>query len=124
MHALIIENDPIIAMMIEDELGELGYGSIDVAASEAEAVAAASRTPPDLVTSDGSLSTGSGVSAVRKIRAVQEVPVIFITGDPESARAAIPGAPVLEKPFSVLELVAAVEAARQSIRPRPGLCCR
>lgn len=124
MHALVIENDPIIAMMLEDELGELGYSSIDVAVSEAEAVAAAFRTPPDLVTSDGMLSEGSGASAVRLIRAVQAVPVVFITGDPASAREAIPDAPVLEKPFSVAELVSTIEVARQSIRPRSGFCSR
>lgn len=112
MHALIIEDDAITAMMIEDELRDLGYSSVDTASTEQEAIEAAARQCPDLVTSDGSLVHGSGVGAVRKIRAALFVPVIFITGDPDSARHCIPDAPVIEKPFSIAQLVAAVEASR------------
>lgn len=112
MHALVIEDDPIIAMLIEDELHELGYRSVDLAATEEEAITAVARTCPDLITSDGSLIAGSGAGAVRRIRASLKVPVIFITGDPERARHCVPGAPVLEKPFSISQLVAAVEGAR------------
>jgi CheY-like chemotaxis protein len=52
MHALIIEDEPLIAMLIEDCLRLLGYDSIQFAATEAEAVAAASMRCPDLITSD------------------------------------------------------------------------
>ena len=114
MHALIIEDDAITAMLIEDELRDLGFHSFDTASTEHDAIAAVARKCPDLVTSDGSLLAGSGPSAVRQIRASFHVPVIFITGDPEHARHCVPGAPVVEKPFSIMELVAAVE----QVRPR------
>lgn len=115
MHALVIEDDPIIAMLIEDELHELGYRTVDLASSEEEAIAAVARTCPDLITSDGSLIAGSGASAVQRIRATCDVPVIFITGDCEPAGRCCPGAPVLEKPFSILQLTAAVEEVRPHI---------
>ena len=115
MHALVIEDDAITAMMIEDELRDLGYSSVDKASTEEEAIASVARRCPDLVTSDGSLLRGSGVGAVRKIRASLSVPVIFITGDPEHARNSHPGAPVLAKPFSIAQLVAAVEETRLSM---------
>jgi CheY-like chemotaxis protein len=118
MHALIIEDDAITAMMIEDELRDLGYTSVDTASSEQEAIAAVARRCPDLVTSDGSLIHGSGVGAVRKIRASLSVPVIFITGDPDHARHCIPDAPIIAKPFSVSQLVAAVDMARPAACPR------
>lgn len=41
MHALIIEDEPRIAEMIGKELALLGYGSIDVADTQAEGIAAA-----------------------------------------------------------------------------------
>ena len=115
MHALVIEDDAITAMFIEDELRDLGYSTVDTVSTEQEAIAAVAKRCPDLVTSDGSLLMGSGVDAVRKIRASVSVPVIFITGDPENARRCLPSAPVLEKPFSVAQLIAAVRQARPSL---------
>jgi CheY-like chemotaxis protein len=108
MHALVIEDDAITAMMIGDELSHLGYSSVDTATTRAEAMRSVEAKCPDLVTSEDWL----GLEAVRKIRASLSVPVIFITCDPEHARHSIPDAPVLEKPFSILQLVAAVEQAR------------
>jgi DNA-binding response OmpR family regulator len=118
MHALVIEDDAVTAMMIEDELRDLGFTSVDLAATEEEAIAAVARHRPDLVTSDGSLLNGNGIRAVRKFRATVAVPVIFITGDPERARHCMPGAPLLEKPFTVAQFVAAVELARTALPER------
>lgn len=109
MHALVIEDDAVTAMLIEEELRDLGFDSVDTASSEAEAIEAVARRCPDLVTSDGSLLSGDGISAVRRIRASLLVPVIFITGDAQQARRSLPGAPVLEKPFSRAALASAVE---------------
>jgi len=117
MHALIIEDDVITAILIEDELRDLGYSSFDMASTEHEAIEAVGRRCPDLVTSDGALLVGSGAGAVRRIRASLQVPVIFITGDPEQARNCLPDAPMLEKPFSVSQLITAVEQARPA-RPK------
>ena len=41
MHALIIEDDGLIAIMIEDALSDCGFSSFDVAASLKEGVTAA-----------------------------------------------------------------------------------
>ncbi len=109
MHALVIEDDEITAMLIEDELRELGFNSVETASTEEQALAAANRRCPDLITSDGSLTAGSGVSAVRKIRRCCPVPVIFITGDPQAARHAVPEAPILEKPFTMLQFINAIQ---------------
>ncbi len=113
MHALVIEDDAIIAMLIEDELRDLGFDSVAVASTEQEAIEAVASRTPDLVTSDGSLRAGTGAGAVCQIREALSVPVIFITGDPERARHCLPDAPVIEKPFSIAQLVAAVEQVRR-----------
>lgn len=109
MRALVIEDDAIIAMLIEDELRDLGFSSVDVATTEDEAVLAVTRRRPDLVTFHGSLLAGTGAGAVGQIRCSLSVPVIFITADPEAARNCLPDAQVLEKPFTRAQLSAAVE---------------
>ena len=53
MHALIIEDECLIAMAIEDALRDCGFTSFDVAVSADEAVAAAARKCPDLITEIG-----------------------------------------------------------------------
>ena len=65
-HALVIEDFPIIAMSIGDELAEMGF-STAVAATEAEAVALAEERCPDLIIADLRLAQGCGIEAVRHI---------------------------------------------------------
>ena len=110
MHALVIEDDSLTAWLIAEELRELGFDSVDVATTESAACEAAARRPPDLITSDGRLEEGSGLGAVARIRASlgTEVPVLFVTGDVESARDCAPGAVVIEKPFSAHQFGCAV----------------
>lgn len=119
MHALVIEDDVMTATLIEEELHELGYHSVDIATSEQEAIAAVARHCPDLITSDGRLSAGCGITAIKKIRASLSIPVIIITGDAQGAREQLPGTPVLEKPFTVHQLVGAVREL-WSGRPHRG----
>jgi DNA-binding response OmpR family regulator len=109
MHALIIEDDAVSAMLIEDELRDNGFTSCDTAPTEEDALSSVARRWPDLVISDRSLLRGSGISAVKRINASAEVPVIFVTGDPENARLHMPGTPVIGKPFSIHELTDAIE---------------
>ena len=47
MHALIIEDELLIAFALEEILQELGFDSVDIADSEATAMEAASRNRPD-----------------------------------------------------------------------------
>ena len=64
MHVLIIEDEPLIAMSIEDALRDCGCASFDFAANVAEAVAAAKMRCPDLITADVQLAPGCGIDAV------------------------------------------------------------
>ena len=108
MHALVIEDDPITAMLIDHELRDLGFKSVDCASTEEEAISSVARRSPDLVTCDGTLRIGSGLAAARVIRQSLPVPIIFITGDAEHARRYMPNAALLEKPFGLAALSRAV----------------
>lgn len=111
MHALVIEDDAITAMLIEDELRDLGFRSVDVASSEEDAIRSVARRCPNLVTSDGALLSGSGLNAVSRIRKLCSTAVLFVTGDGERVRRSTPGVPVIEKPFSQTQFTAAVAEA-------------
>ncbi|MGZ8283205.1 MAG: response regulator [Allosphingosinicella sp.] len=99
MHALIIEQDTFIILMIEDVLLDLGYTSFDLAATPEAAVAAAGTRCPDLITSDIRSCAGSGVDTVRQICAGKPIPVVFVTATPWEVRRIDRRAVVVPKPF-------------------------
>ena len=108
MHALIIEDCDLIAMSIENVLEDCGFTSFDVAVSLDEAVAAAAKRCPDLITADVELKPGSGIEAVQTICSKTKIPVVFITGRADVARSRMPGCAVVSKPFRLAEVQATV----------------
>ena len=99
MHAIIIEDESMIAIAIEDALRGCGFTSFDVAVSAEEAIAAAALRCPDLITADVELRPGCGITAVQSICSEQPVPILFITGSPGQVRTRMPGHALVEKPF-------------------------
>ena len=117
MHALIIEDESLIAMAIEDALRGCGFTSFSFALSTDEAVAAAARNCPDLITADVQLRPGCGIATVQAICSKQPIPVIFITGRPGEVRIRMPGYPLIEKPFNAAHVM---DAARLIMGNRDG----
>jgi DNA-binding response OmpR family regulator len=111
MHALIIEDESLIAWLIEDSLRECGFTSFDVAVSKADAVASAKLRGPDLITADVELNPGSGIDAIDEICGGPPVPVVFVTGSPRDVHERMPHHLLLLKPFEPLELIALVQIA-------------
>jgi len=108
MHALIIEDDDLIAIAIEGVLRQCGFTSFHFAVSLEEAVAAARERCPQLITADVELQPGSGIDAVQTICSAIPIPVIFITARTEAARSRMPQHQVLSKPFRISEVESAV----------------
>lgn len=111
MHALIIEDEPFLAMVIEDYLRGLGYTSFDFAITETDAVAAARARCPDLITSDVQLPQGCGIAAVEAICSEKPIPVVFITASTRTVQERKHDAIVVRKPIIVAELMEAVSSA-------------
>jgi DNA-binding response OmpR family regulator len=111
VHALIIEDESLIALAIEEALRDCGFTSFDLAVSAEEGVAAASRRCPDLITADVELRPGCGIDAVHSICSEVPIPVLFITGTPMKVRARMPEHAVVEKPFSPDVIAAAIRQA-------------
>lgn len=108
MHALIIEEQAFIGCMIEDALRESGFTSFDFACTVEDAVAAAARRCPDLITTDIRIGRGSGIEGIERICLDKPIPVLFITATPGRIRERFDDAVVVQKPFSVGELRMAV----------------
>ena len=111
VHALIIEDESMIAMAIEDILRDIGFTSCDIAPSPQTAIAAAAIRWPDLITSDVQLKPGCGIEAVLTICKNRVIPVIFITGNVPDVMCRLPNCCALSKPFSSQQLSEAVKVA-------------
>jgi CheY-like chemotaxis protein len=100
---LIIEDEPLIALDIEDTITSLGHRSVGIARTHKEAVRLAKEKQPQLVLSDIQLADGSsGIDAVNDILGSFDVPVIFITAFPERLLTGERPEPafLITKPFS------------------------
>jgi DNA-binding response OmpR family regulator len=111
MHVLIIEDEPLIAMSIEDILRECGATSFDFASTFTGAVAAANRRCPNMITADVQLAPGNGIDAVAAICNRKTIPVIFVTGTADDVDKRRPGAIIVHKPFDASLIKVAVERA-------------
>jgi DNA-binding response OmpR family regulator len=117
MHALIIEDEALVGLAIEDVLRDNGCTSFDFASSFDAALVAAEIRCPDLITADVRLAPGNGIDAVQSIcGGGKAIPVIFITGTGSEVRERFPGMVVIDKPFAVAQVAAAVRAAISTLR--------
>jgi DNA-directed RNA polymerase specialized sigma24 family protein len=81
---LIIEDEPLIAMDIEQMVESLGHRVVGIARTHKEAVALYGKTTPKMILADIQLADGSsGIDAVNDILTKEALPVIFITAFPE-----------------------------------------
>ena len=81
---MIIEDEPLIAMDIEQLVESLGHKVVSIARTHREAVSLFESTRPKMILADIQLADGSsGIDAVNDILNAHSVPVIFITAFPE-----------------------------------------
>ena len=108
---LIVEDEPLIALDLQNAVEDLGHTVVEVARTHREALAAVERHKPGLILADIQLADGSsGLEAVNEILGALEVPVIFITAYPERFLTGAPPEPafLIAKPFSVETLRAVI----------------
>ena len=111
---LIIEDEPLIAMQLEDLVTGLGHTVSGTAATRTQARAAVAEAMPGLVLADIQLADGSsGLDAVDDILSVGAMPVIFITAYPERLLTGDRPEPtyLVTKPFQEATVRAAISQA-------------
>ncbi len=111
---LIVEDDPLQAESLALILRQEGY-VVDLAASGAEGLAQAGRTPrPDVVLLDVALPDLNGTEVARRLRARSQVPIVMLTARRQESDKIVgldAGADdYVTKPFSANELLARIRS--------------
>lgn len=111
---LVVEDEPIVALDLQQEVEQLGLSVVGQAESADEALLAAEESRPDLALMDVRIvGSMDGIQTARLLREAYGIPVIFLTSysdEPTIKRAAreLPYG-YLTKPFQRKELKAALE---------------
>ena len=111
LRILVIEDNAIIAMLLETTLADMGHDVCAIEGTETGAVAAAARHRPDLLVVDVGLREGNGISAVDRILRDGFVPHIFVSGNDLKPEMLNPRAVRLSKPYDARDLFAAIQSA-------------
>jgi DNA-binding response OmpR family regulator len=127
MLTLVVEDDPISAFGLTEDLEFAGHPVMGPARSSGEAIALVRARQPKLALIDLNLeSEGAGVRVARKLSMEFDVTVIFVTCDVQTARRhADDTLGVFVKPFDnaeVINLLKYLEARQRGEAPaRPSL---
>ena len=108
---LVAEDDELVALMLSDQLAEMGFGEIEITSSVAAALQKLGAFRPDVALLDVQLADGS-TSALARVLNMRSIPFAVMSGDPAKARRlSPPKVPPLAKPFSPATLREAIQAA-------------
>ena len=111
---LVVEDELVIALHLESVLEELGHHVIGSCGTGVGALSIIEDETPDLIFMDIKLSKGSsGIDAVKKIKKIIDVPVIYLTSNTDNAtinatKETLPAA-FLKKPFDENQLQATIQ---------------
>ena len=122
---LIVEDEFLLAMAMEQALLAAGYAVIGIAGDGAAALAAVQTRRPDLVVTDVKLrGQMDGVTLAILFREQFRVPALLVSGnlDGVTRQRAACAAPAgfLEKPYSEMQFIRAVETALTAESPTPS----
>lgn len=111
LNILIVEDEALVAMLVEDALTDHGHVVLGIADTQATALALADAALPDLALCDVRLAEGDCGMAVALALAERGVPCLFLSGNcPDRAdHPLIVGC--VAKPFHTAALGMAVDAA-------------
>jgi PAS domain S-box-containing protein len=118
---LIVEDEPVVALDLQQEVEQLGCEVVGLAESAEEALVAAEICRPELALMDVRIAGSmDGIQTARLLRAAYNVPVIFLTSysDENTISRAAREMPYgyLTKPFKTRELKASLQVALHKAR--------
>ncbi len=119
---LIVEDEALVALVIEEALIEAGYRVCGVADTAARAMALAARYDPDLAVVDVRLAAGGdGIAVAEALAARRPIGILYATGNcAEVRRRARVGHGCLSKPFSMGSLISALGAVSRTMAASTG----
>jgi CheY-like chemotaxis protein len=105
LRVLVVEDEALIAMMIEDQLIDLGFDVVGPAATAAQAIALCENEMIDGAILDINLGAGQRSDSVAELLTEKQIPFVFVTGYGEAGvDRRFSGSGVLQKPFTQQEL--------------------
>ncbi len=117
LRILVVEDESLVAMLLEQMLEELGFGAIRIASSLSEALDALEQERPDLAALDVNVR-GEPIFPLAAALAARRAPFVFVTGyGAQGLSAEWQGRPVVQKPFSLESLEAGLRAALAQSSP-------
>lgn len=120
---VIVEDEPLIALDIEQLVTDLGHRVVKIARTAQHAIEAVERLRPGLLLADIHLADGSsGLDAVNEILRTVSLPVIFLTAFPQRLLTGTRPEPtfLITKPFKPENVKAVIsQALFFDIRGRP-----
>lgn len=121
LKVLIVEDDLMIADLLEQILADAGYEVCGVAGTMAEAIKISERRNPDLGVIDLSLPNGEcGARIAAALRRRGRFGVLYATGSPGRPRLArAEGEGCIAKPYRACDLVAALRVVWERMSDRP-----
>lgn len=112
LHVLVVDDEPLIAAMVEDLLQELGCAFCQSVCTSQSALDAIETLTPDLVVLDLALNRGEPDLGLADTLMVKGIPFIFVSGySADMVPKRYGKRPFVAKPFSTDELEAAVSSA-------------
>lgn len=107
-NVLIVEDQPILAMGVEDAVEALGHCAIGIASNAVEALKYLDTA--DIALVDVNLDDGATGPEIGRKMAGANVAVLFMTSDPSVLGAGVRGTfGVMEKPMMDLEMIEAIQ---------------
>jgi len=105
LRVLLLEDEALVAMLIEDQLIELGFDVVGPAATTNQAIALCEDERIDGAVLDVNLGGGQRSDPVAELLAAKGIPFVFVTGYGQSGiDGRFADAGVLQKPFTLSEL--------------------
>lgn len=115
--ALLVEDEPLIAMMMADMLADFNFDVLGPFATVAKAISAVEQTNVHVALLDVNLAGEMVYPVASRLRELG-VPFIFMTGyAPESIEMQFTGAPILKKPVDQTQLYRTLQRVTEVVAP-------
>ncbi|MDF8332107.1 response regulator [Novosphingobium cyanobacteriorum] len=114
MRILVVEDEPLLAMLLEENLADLGHEAVGTAATVEQALALLDEAPIDAALLDFSLGHDANSAPIARRLAEEGTPFYYLSGH-TSLEAAddAPEAPLLTKPVSLEALKTALSTMQR-----------
>ena len=107
---LVVEDEALIAMLVEDILSDLGANVVGPAGSIDQALAIAASCQIDAAVLDVNIR-GRTIDPVAALLLGRGIPIVFATGYGQNASVRIHGMPIIEKPYTADRIAEALNIA-------------